>query len=195
MNLVAHDPKQPIDICGYSIPAPSCVIHFYYSAEERRRFAGFLAEGISGGDAVVLACTRDGHGALADALQSHRIARNDRRLPRVDVLPDIAATAASIAQSVRAACRARKLRTRLLADFGQTAGPETIFEIEGLLSSALRGLNVVSITQYHGRTFAASATLEQFHTHALAIVGNAICKENRNYIPPEHYLRKFAAKA
>ena len=195
MNLVAHDPRQPVDICGFSIPVPSCVIHFYYSAAERRRFASFLAEGISEGDAVLLACTREAYEQLAEALETRGIARNDRRLLRIEISPDLPSTVATIAQALSGDIRGRRRRIRLLADFGSIAGPETIFELEALLSSALRGLNAISISQYDGRAFAASTTIEQFHTNALAVIGNAVCKENRNYTAPENYVQKRAATA
>jgi hypothetical protein len=195
MNLVAHDPRQPVEICGFSIPVPGCVIHFYYSVAERRRFASFVAEGIAAGDAGILACTREAYDALADALQLAGIGRNDRRLVRLEIVPDLPSTIANIAQAINAETQSHYRRTRLLADFGCIVGPESIFWLDGLLSSALRGLNVISITQYNGRGFAASETIEQFQTHALAIIGNAICKENRNYTPPEKYIEKRAASA
>jgi len=195
MNLVAHDPRQPVEICGFSIPVPSCVVHFYYSAAERRRFTSFLAEGISEGDAVLLACTREAYDQLAEALETRGIARNDRRLLRIEISSDLPSTVATIAQALSGDIRGRRRRIRLLADFASIAGPEAIFELEALLSSALRGMNVISISQYDGRAFAASATIEQFHTHALAIIGNAVCKENRNYTPPEKYVQKRAATA
>jgi len=195
MNLVAHDPRQPIEICGFSLPVPSCVIHLYYSAAERRRFTSFLAEGIAEGDTVLLACTREGYEELTQTFELDCTARKERRLLCIEILPDLASSVAKIAQALSAEVRDRRRRIRLLADFGLIAGPEMLFELEALLSSALRGFNVISITQYDGRAFAASATIEQFHTHALAIIGNAVCKENRNYTAPDNYLQTRAASA
>jgi hypothetical protein len=193
MNLVAQNPSPSIDVCGFAVAPGSCVIHFYYSPAERQRFAGFLLDGFVAGEVVVLACTRAGYEAMADGLEMVGIRGAESGLVHVEITPDLRVSIGRIAEAIDRAIKLRNRRVRLLADFGSMVSQELIFELEGALSSALANFDVVSVTQYDGRDFAASITIEQFRTHALAIVGNALYQENKKYTSPETYFRKRAA--
>jgi hypothetical protein len=193
MNLIADATRQPVEICGYSVPIPSSVIHFYYSVSERRRFAGFLWEGIAAGDACILASSREALETFAKATDLH--GRATRELIRVEVSADLPGSLAKIAECAAAVGSSHQRRIRLLADFGDIVGSEMVNEVEASIAAAVRGFDVVSITQYDGSDFSACATLQQSQTHLLTIVGNAICKENRNYTSPECQVCTRAASA
>ena len=184
---------QYVEINGYSVPPRSCVIHFYYSGAEQQRLLGFLRDGIARSEGVVLACTPDAYGTLSDGLHILGIPSNQHQIVKLAITPDLPATISNIENAVGYALgRDHRCSGRVLCDFGTMIGQESIFELEGALKSALSGMNLVSVTQYDGRGFTAPITIEQFQTHALAIVGNAFFRENRNYTPPETYYRKRA---
>jgi hypothetical protein len=195
MNLTPRASEQSIDICGFSVAPRSCVIHFYYSQTERQRFSGFLLDGVAAGDTVALACTRDGYEGFAEALELVGIRPADPGLLRLEISPDVRASVARVAAVLRDDVRRRQKRARLLCDFERMVGQEGIFELESLLSSSLAGLDLVCVTQYDGRAFGAPITIEQFRTHALAIVGNALWQENKNYTSPETYYKQRAASS
>jgi hypothetical protein len=154
---------------------------------------GFLLDGLAHRDAVVLACTADAYETLADGLEMLGVRRSRHDLIKIEITPDLRTSIESIAALSREALgRKHRYFARVLCDFGSMIGQEAIFETEGSLSSTLAGLDLVSVTQYDGRVFGAPITLEQFQTHALAIVGNAFFGENRHYTPPEAYYRKRA---
>ena len=184
---------HPVEINGYSVPLGSCVIHFYYTQSEQLRSLGFLLDGIARREAVVLACTAEAYGTLSDGLGLMGICRSDNGIINVEITPDLPASIDTIAAATRDALGGeQRCFGRVLCDFGSMIGQETIFELEGSLHSALADPNLVSVTQYDGRGFGAPITLEQFQTHALAIVGTAFFRENRHYTPPEAYFRKRA---
>lgn len=193
MNLTLRPSDQPIDICGFSVAPRSCVIHFYYSRAERRRFSGFLLDGVGAGDLVLLACTREGYDTFGEALELVGIRTADPNLLKLEITPDLRASVSRIAAVLRDEIARHHKHARLLCDFERMVGQEDIFELESMLSSALDGLDVVCVTQYDGRSFAAPITLEQFRTHALAIVGNALWQENKNYTSPQAYYKQRAA--
>jgi hypothetical protein len=121
------------------------------------------------------------------------VRRSEHGIIKVQITADLPASIDAIAAAVRdALARQHCFFGRVLCDFASMIGQEAIFELEGLLSSALAGLKVVSVTQYDGRGFGAPVTIEQFQTHALAIVGTAFFRENHHYTSPETYFRKRA---
>lgn len=183
--------KGIVDVDGFALPAGSAVIHFYYSPSERLRLISFLLEGVSRGQGVVLAATHEAYEELRRGLETLGLGAT-ARLNRVTITPDIRGTILRIADAARLGAR-RSGSVRVLADFGEMIGKESIFELEAALASALEGLNAVYVTQYDGKGFDASITIEQFRSHALCIMGNAFYHENRNYTAPDSYYRKRAA--
>jgi len=189
---MAANVKQIVDVDGFALAPGSAVIHFYYSPAERLRLVGFILEGISRGDGVVLASTHDGYQELRRGLEALGMSGGSPGLTLAAITPDLPAAIQAIADSARAAQR-KSGKVRVLADFGCLIGKESIFELEAALASALEGLNVVYVSQYDGNGFDASVTIEQFRSHALCIMGNAFCHENRDFMPPNSYFRKRAA--
>ncbi len=184
--------KQIVDIDGFALEPGSAVIHFYYNPSERLRLLGFLLEGISRGQSVVLATTHDGHEELRRGLETLGASGLSPRVSRIVITPDIPRTIQTIADATHLAAR-RSGKVRVLADFDTMIGKESIFELEAALASALEGMNVIYVTQYDGNGFDASITIEQFRSHALCIMGNAFYHENRNFTSPDRYFRKRAA--
>ena len=169
-------------------------IHFYYSAGEQARFAPQLQEALQRGQGVVLATAGDRHPLAAPGvLRPPRFPRQNNFL-RLQVTADLRGCIASMMQAARALAE-RLGEVRVLADFDGLVASEAIFEIEAELSRQIRGLRLVLISQYDGNAFAAPITLEQFHTHALTVIGNIFYSENRNYTSPELYLRDRAHAA
>ncbi len=187
---------QYIEIDGHSVPPGSCVIHFYYTQPEQQRLLGFLLEGVARRDGVVMACTEDAYETLSGGLERLGVRRPEHEIIKVEITPNLRTSIATVAAAARGALgRNHRYFGRVLCDFGSMIGQEAIFELEGSLNSALTGLDLVSVTQYDGRGFGAPITIEQFQTHALAIVGTAFFRENRHYTPPEAYFRKRALGA
>jgi hypothetical protein len=185
--------RQEVEIGGYCVPAGSCVIHFYYSKPEQRRLLGFLLEGVARREGVVLACTGEAYETLSVGLEMLGVRRSEHAIITVEITPNLPTSIDTISAAANEAMRRdHHYVGRVLCDFGSMIGQEAIFEVEGSLSSALAGLNLVSVTQYDGRGFGAPITIEQFQTHALAIVGSAFFRENRHYTSPEAYFRKRA---
>ncbi len=185
--------EHDVEINSYSVPSGSCVIHFYYTPSEQLRLLGFLLDGVARREAVVLACTAEAYGTLSDGLELLGVRRSDHSIIKVEITPDLPASIETIAAAASEALgREQRYLARVLCDFGSMIGQEMIFELEGSLHSALAAPNLVSVTQYDGRGFGAPITLEQFQTHALAIVGTAFFRENRHYTPPEAYFRQRA---
>lgn len=196
VTLVIPQQDHHVEINGYSVPVGGCVIHFYYTQSEQQRLLGFLLDGIARRDAVVLACTAEAYETLSEGLGLLGIRRCEHGIIKVEITPDLPASIDTVAAAATdALARDHRHFGRVLCDFGSMIGQEAIFELEGLLNSAVAGLNLVSVTQYDGRGFGAPITLEQFQTHALAIVGTAFFRENHHYTPPEAYYRKRAAGA
>lgn len=184
---------QYVEINSYSVPAGSCVIHFYYAKAEQQRLLGFLLDGVARREGVVMASTRDAYETLCDGLEMLGVRPAEHKIIKVEIKPDLRASIDAVRTAAKDALgRDHCCVGRVLCDFGSMIGQEAIFEVEGSLNSALAGLDLVSVTQYDGRGFGAPITIEQFQTHALAIVGNAFFRENRHYIPPEAYFRKRA---
>lgn len=187
---------QPIEINGYSVSPGSCVIHFYYTQAEQQRLLGFLLDGVARHEGAVLACTQDAYETLSCGLEMLGVRRAEYNLIQVEITPDLPASITTVAAAARRTLgRKHCCLGRVLCDFGSLIGQEAIFELEGSLNSALAGLELVSVTQYDGRGFAAPITIEQFQTHALAIVGTAFFRENRHYTSPEAYFRRRAVGA
>lgn len=183
-----------VEIKGYCVTPGSCVIHFYYNQVEQRRLLGFLLDGVARGEGVVLASTVDAYETLSEGLEMLGVHRLEHEIMTVEITPDLRASIQTIAAAAKEVLsRDHGYCGRLLCDIGSMVGQEAIFEFEGSLSAALSGLSLVSVTQYDGRGFGAPVTIEQFQTHALAIVGTAFFRENRHYTPPEAYFRKRAA--
>jgi len=185
---------QSIEINGYSVPMGGGVIHFYYNKAEQQRLLGFLLEGAARREGVVMACAENASEALSDGLEMLGVRRSEHEIIEVEITSNVRASLDAIAAAAKDALgRDHRYCSRVLCDFGSMIGQEAIFELEGSLNSALAGLNLVLVTQYDGRGFGAPITIEQFHTHALAIVGNAFFRENRHYAPPEAHFRKRGA--
>ena len=182
-----------VEVNGYSVPAGSCVIHFYYSPSEQRRLLGFLLDGVARREGVVLACTADAYETLSDGLGLLGVRRSEHGIIKVEITPDLPGSVDKIAAAASdVLAPGQRYFGRVLCDLGSMVGQEGIFELEGLLNSALAGLNLVLVTQYDGRGFGAPVTIEQFQTHALAIVGTAFFRENHQYTPPQAYFRRRA---
>jgi len=191
---LTQQPDHSVEISGYSVPSGSCVIHFYYSKPEQQRLLGFLLEGVVRREGVVMACTAEAYETLASGLEILGVSLAEHEILRTEITPNLQASIHTVAGAAQHALgRSHGYFGRVLCDFGSAVGQDAIFEVEGSLNSALAGLNLVSVTQYDGRGFGAPITIEQFQTHALAIVGNAFFRENRHYTPPEVYFRKRAA--
>ncbi len=185
--------EQTVEINGYTVPPCSCVIHFYYTRQEQQRLLGFLLEGISRREGVVLASNQESYDTLRDGLEMLGVRSGAHQITLVEITPDLRASIGNIGSAAAHVVRNHGCSGRVLADFGSMVGQDMIFELEGLLNATLSGMDLVSVTQYDGRGFAAPITIEQFQTHALAIVGNAFFRENKHYTPPEAYYRKRAA--
>jgi len=178
--------NQCIEINGYSVPVGGCVIHFYYTKAEQQRLLGFLLEGAARREGVVMACAQNASGALSDGLETLGVRLAEHEIIKVEITSNVRASIDAIAAAAKNALgHGHRYRGRVLCDFGSMIGQEAIVELEGALNSALAGLDLVSVTQYDGRGFGAPIDIEQFQTHALAIVGNAFFRENRNYTSPE----------
>jgi hypothetical protein len=183
-----------VEINGYSVPSGSCVIHFYYTKSEQQRLLGFLLEGVARHEGVVMACTADAHETLSSRLEMLGVRLSEHEILRIEITPNLRASIDTVAAAAKHALGSNPgYFGRVLCDFGSLIGQEAIFELEGSLSCALAALDLVCVTQYDGRGFGAPITIEQFQTHALAIVGTAFFRENRHYTPPEAYFRKRAA--
>ena len=186
--------NHSIEISGYSVPVGGCVIHFYYNKTEQQRLLGFLLEGVARREGVVMACAENASEPLSDGLETLGVRRAEHEIIKVEITSNVLASLDDIAAATRDALgRDHRYCGRVLCDFGSMIGQEAIGELEGSLNSALAGLDLVSVTQYDGRGFGAPITIEQFQTHALAIVGNAFFRENRHYAPPEAHFRKRGA--
>ena len=184
---------QSIEINGYSVPVGGCVIHFYYNKAEQQRLLGFLLEGVARREVVVMACAENASEALSDGLETLGVRRAEHEIIQVEITSNVRASIDAIAAAAKDVLgHGHRYCGRVLCDFGSMIGQEAIVELEGALNSALAGLDLVSVTQYDGRGFGAPITIEQFQTHALAIVGTAFFCENRHYNPPEAYSRKRA---
>jgi len=186
--------NRNIEIYGYSVPAGRCVIHFYYNKTEQQRLLGFLREGVARRQGVVMACAENTLEALSDGLEMLGVPRSEHEIIQMEITSNVSASIAALAAAAKDALgHGHRSCGRVLCDFGSMIGQEAIVELEGALNSAFAGLNLVSVTQYDGRGFGAPITIEQFQTHALAIVGTAFFRENRHHASPEGYVRKRAA--
>ncbi|HYB76775.1 MAG TPA: hypothetical protein VEE85_01115 [Candidatus Bathyarchaeia archaeon] len=189
--------RQPqcIEISGYSVPLGARGIHFYYTKPEQQRLLGFLLEGIARYEGVVLACAGEVSESLSDGLEMLGVRRSQPEITRVEITSNVRASMASIAAAARNSLGGeRGSCCRVLCDFGSMIGQEAVFEVESVLHSFLSGLNLVSVTQYDGRGFGAPITMEQFQTHALAIVGSAFFCGNRYCAPLLPFVPKPAMR-
>ncbi len=183
---------EPVTLMGSSVPWGGAVIHFYYSPSEQVRLANFIAEATRERQAAVLACTFDAYQVLVEELRALGVDPKSQSIIRIEVTANLRSTIYSIAAATSEAAAHRK-PLRVLVDFGSIVPQENIFEAEAAVSTTLKGLRSICITQYDGRAFPAPVTIEQFRTHALAIVGNVLYHENRTYTRPENYYRMRAA--
>lgn len=186
--------RHVVEIASASLPRGSAVVHFYYSPDEQRRFVSFVRDGVLAGEGVVLGCSRATYETLAPALGPSAVGSLPANLTRVEVTSELTCCVASIVETVHEVSRHRRW-IRVLADFDAVTPIERIFELEATLSTALRDLPVITLTQYDGHAVPARIAIEQFRTHALTVVGNVLYNENRNYTSPEQYFHKRAAKA
>ncbi len=178
----------PVSFLGSTVPWGGSIIHFYYSPEEQVRSAAFLAEAVAEKQAAILACTFDGYVAMAEQLRQMGIATMEHKITRLELTAKLTNSIYGISAVARqAASEGRPVR--LLLDFGAIVPQENIFDAEAAVSAMLEGLDAVCLTQYDGRAFPAPVTIEQFRTHALAVVGNVLHHENRTYTRPEKYFR------
>ena len=169
---------------------PGCsVIHFYYSPQERMRFASFLAEGLLLRQSAVVAGSQE----FLDEVLSRAKPPDGRR--RIGVIHEVVIGGEfdnCLASLMRAVVQAAKSSVvRVLADFSNSASD--LFEIEASLAGCCNGLKVLKVTQYDGGSVPAPIAIEQFKTHSLTIVGDAFFYENRDFISPEAYFHKRAA--
>lgn len=179
---------DPVAFLGSSVPWGGSIIHFYYSPAEQARGAVFLADALAAEQGAILGCTIDAYQVMAEALAERGVAPSDRRLVRVEISANLSNSIYAVASAVQQGS-AKGKPVRVLVDFDNIVPQENLGDAEASLSATLQGLNVVSLTQYDGRAFAAPVTLEQFRTHALAVVGNVLHHENRDYTRPEKYFR------
>lgn len=193
MSLIWQDPY--VEISGYSMPLGARAIHFYYTKPEQQRLLGFLLEGIARYEGVVLACAGDVSEALFDGLEMLGVRHSEPEITRVEITSSVRASIGTIAAAAKDALRRdHHVCGRVLCDFGSMIGQETVCEVESVLHSFLAGLDLVSVTQYDGRGFGAPITIEQFQTHALAIVGSAFFCGNRYYATPLPFVHKRAMR-
>jgi hypothetical protein len=179
------------DFGGNYLQSGCSVIHFYYSAAERMRFAAFLAEGLLLRQAAVIAGSQN---FLDQVLDRVKPADGRRRIGAIESLVLQRPVADGVASLTRAVQKtASSGLVRVLADFSSLA--TNVFEIEAALSSAFAGLKLMKVTQYDGASIPAPVAVEQFKTHSLTVVGDAFYYENRDYVSPEAYFRKRAAGA
>jgi len=182
--------EQHVEISGYGVPLGARAIHFYYTKPEQQRLLGFLMEGIARYEGTVLAYAPDASEALCDGLEIFGLRLTEPEILLVEITSNVRSSIGSIAAAAkRAMGREHRVCGRVLCDFGSMIGQETVCEVEDLLHHHLAGLDLVSVTQYNGRGFGAPITIEQFPTHALAIVGSAFFCGNRSCGLPEDYLR------
>ena len=190
-QVSAAGQSRCVEISGYRVPVGSCAIHFYYTKPEQQRLLGFLLEGVARHKSVFVASAENASEALADGLEMLGVRRSEQEMTRLEITSNLRASIDVIAKSVRDALRRdRRSCVRLLCDFGLMIGQEAISELEASLHSRLAGLDLVVVTQYDGRSFGTPITIEQFHNHALAIVGSAFFHENRYCGPREAYLHR-----
>lgn len=182
----------PITFMGSDVPWGGSIIHFYFSPAEQARSASFLADAVAHGEAAVLACTFDGYQVVADELRRGGVAFADRRIIRIELAANLTNTIYAISAVAQEAATHGK-PVRVLIDFDSVVPQENLFDAEAAMSATLQGLDAICLTQYDGRAFPAPVTIEQFRTHALAIVGNVFHQENRSYTRPEKYFRYRAA--
>ena len=169
-------------------------IHFYYSAAEQLRFAAFLQEGLERGGAAIVAAVGERHPLLA-AVWVPRIQRR-RTLLKLQVTPNLHVNVTTLGHAA-AALLAWARDVRIVVDFDGLVSTQAILANEAELSRALLGKRAITISQYDGNAFPAPVMMEQFHTHALTLVGDAFYSENRQCVRPEEYLiaRRSPAQA
>lgn len=185
-------PKLPSLGTAFLKPGDN-VIHFYYSEAEQLRFASFLQDGLDHGVGIIVAGAGERHPLLHRAVHAPRLQRR-RNFLRLQVTPNLHSTISILAHAAVALLQ-REREVRLVVDFDGLVSTEAIFENEAELSEALRGKRIIAISQYDGNVFPAPVTMEQFHTHALTLIGNAFYSENRSCVSPEEYLRNRRRKA
>lgn len=160
-------------------------IHFYYSPAEQLRFAAFLQEGLDHGGAAIIAAVGERHPLLA-SVRAARVQRR-RSLLKLQVTPNLRATISTLGHAA-AALLAWARDVRIVVDFDGLVSTEAIVANEAELSCTLTGKRAIAISQYDGHAFPAAVMMEQFHSHALTLVGDAFYSENRNHVRPEEYL-------
>ena len=178
---------------GSNYLQPGCsVIHFYYSEDERMRFAPFLAEGLLLKQSAVIAGPQQ---FISQVLGAARPTDGRRRIGAIEevVLENNIDTALPALTQAIAKAAANGV-VRVLADFSSSPAAD-IFRIEAGLSTACAGLRLMKVTQYNGSRVPAPVAVEQFKTHSLTVVGDAFYYENRDYVTPESYFLKRAAGA
>jgi hypothetical protein len=124
---------------------------------------------------------------LAHGLRQPRLQRRHNLL-RLQVTPNLHSTIASLEHAASALLQ-RTREVRIVIDFDGLVSTEAILENEAELNEALRRKRAVVISQYDGNACPATATVEQFHIHALTLIGDAFYSENRSWVAPSEYLR------
>jgi len=193
MARQASAPAQSryVEVGGYRVPVGSSAIHFYYTKPEQQRLLGFLIEGVARHEKVFIASAENASEALSDGLEMLGVRQSEQEMTRLEITSNLRTSLSVIANSVRNTLgRDQRSCVRLLCDFGLMIGQEAISELENSLHSGLAGLDLVAVTQYDGRGFGTPITIEQFHNHALAIVGSAFFHQNRYCSSPEAYRHK-----
>jgi hypothetical protein len=141
-------------------------ISFYFSHAERSRFLSLLTPAGSP-TGLVLACTRDDLSYYSAALATRP---SGAALTRVEITADWHRSAAAI---LEAAYRELRLHgsVRLLADFTAKVPQHAIHELESILVSGTRNLDIVSVTQYDGRTLTSGIHVDRFRALGQVVFG------------------------
>lgn len=193
LGLGMNKRLTPITFMGSDVPWGGSIIHFYYSPAEQARCASFLADAVAQNQAAILACTFEGYQVVAEELRRMGILVADRRITRIELAANLTNTIYAVSSAAQQAATHGK-PVRVLVDFDSVVPQGNIFDAEAAISATLQDLDAICLTQYDGRAFPAPITIEQFRTHALAIVGNVFHKENSSYTRPEQYLRYRAGR-
>ncbi len=153
-------------VLAHDIPVCRRNISFYFSPVERARFLPLLAPEVAP-TGLVLACTRQDVGYFSAALDPRP---SGAALTRVEITADWHRSAAAILEAVY-----REIRTtgcvHLLADFEAKVPQHAIHELESILVSGTRGLDLVSVTQYDGRALTSGVPVDRFRALGQVVFG------------------------
>ena len=141
-------------------------ISFYFSPAERARFLPTLVAS-DPPVALLLACTREDLAYYSAALAARP---SSAALTRVEITADWHRSAAVILEAVYRELRASG-RVRLLADFAAKVPQHAIHELESILVSGTRNLDLVSVTQYDGRALTSGIPVDRFGVLGQVVFG------------------------